>query len=40
MQLYRLDDVDSFALQRKVATLADLVVVRDDLPIDFWHGGY
>lgn len=37
-QLYRLDNVDSFALGKKTATLADLAVVRDDLPIDFWHG--
>lgn len=36
--LYRLDNVDSFALGKKTATLADLAVVRDDLPIDFWHG--
>ncbi|KAL4448481.1 hypothetical protein ABPG75_005700 [Micractinium tetrahymenae] len=34
--LYRLDDVDSFALGRRTATLADLKMVRDDLP--FWHG--
>lgn len=38
LQLYRLDDVDAFALGKRAATLADLKVVRDDLPIDFWHG--
>lgn len=37
-QLYRLDNVDTFALGKKAASLADLAVVRDDLPLDFWHG--
>ena len=36
--LYRLDNVDSYALTRTTAQLSDLVVIRDDLPIDFWHG--
>ncbi|KAL4438192.1 hypothetical protein ABPG77_010553 [Micractinium sp. CCAP 211/92] len=36
--LYRLDNVDTFALGKKAASLADLAVVRDDLPFDFWHG--
>lgn len=38
LQLYRLDNVDTFALGKKAATLNDLVLIRDDLPIDRWHG--
>ncbi|KAL4438194.1 hypothetical protein ABPG77_010555 [Micractinium sp. CCAP 211/92] len=37
-RLYRLDNVDTFALGKKAATLKDLVLIRDDLPIDRWHG--
>ncbi|KAL4448480.1 hypothetical protein ABPG75_005699 [Micractinium tetrahymenae] len=37
-RLYRLDSVDSFALSKTTASLDDLVLIRDDLPIDFWHG--
>lgn len=36
--IYRLDNVDQYALEKRAASLADLVVVRADLPFDFWHG--
>ncbi|PSC67838.1 sorbosone dehydrogenase [Micractinium conductrix] len=36
--IYRLDNADSYALDKRTASKADLAVVLDNLPIDFWHG--
>lgn len=30
--------MDQYALQQRTAQLSDLVLIRDDLPFDFWHG--
>lgn len=36
LQIWRLPNVDSYALGRKAATRAELELIRDDLPFDFW----
>lgn len=37
-RIYRLDNADRFALEKRSATLSDLKVVRGDLPTDHPHG--
>ncbi len=36
-QIWRLPNVDSYALARKPATKDKLELIRDDLPFDFWY---
>lgn len=37
-RIYRLDNADRYALEKRSATLSDLKVVRGDLPTDRHHG--
>ena len=37
-RIYRLDNADRYALERRTAKPSDLVLVRGDLPFDFLHG--
>lgn len=37
-RLYRVKNIDDFALQKKTLSSPDLEILRDDLPIDRWHG--
>ena len=37
-RIYRLDNADRYALEKRAAKLSDLKVVRGDLPFDIYHG--